>query len=496
MSQEKENVLDVEALRAMGFPLQSLVLDSREVLPGSTFVACPGTATDGRQFIGQAIGKGAAAVLWEREGFSWNPAWTVPQQPVRGLRKQLSAIAGQLYGHPSRHMQVVGVTGTNGKTSCSQWMASLLTVGGHSCAVMGTLGNGFPGRLEPSLHTTSDAIQVQRDLARFYEQGADTCVMEVSSHGLEQGRVDGVRFQGALFTNLSRDHLDYHETLERYGAAKARLFDFEGLEFVVLNHDDAFGRTLMERVAGRVPQVVSYGLGKAARAEVATHWLGASDIRLSSAGMDFCLEGSWGRSKATTPLLGRFNLSNLLAVGAGALLSGMKFADVCSAVEGLTPPPGRLERLGGVGRPVVVVDYAHTPDALEQVLNVLRELLPPAGRLVCVFGCGGDRDAGKRPLMGEVASRLADVVVVTSDNPRTESPEAIMDQIVAGISGECLRVADRNEAIRWAIEGATAEDVVLLAGKGHEIHQDVQGTRQPFDDRLVAQYWLERWSDA
>ncbi len=496
MSQEKGGALDVEALRAMGFPLRSLVLDSREVRPGSTFVACPGTAMDGRQFIGQAVEKGAAAVLWESEGFAWNPTWTVPQQPVQGLRKHLSNIAGQCYGHPSRHMQVVGVTGTNGKTSCSQWMASLLTSAGRSCAVMGTLGNGFPGHLEPSLHTTSDAIQVQRDLARFLERGADTCIMEVSSHGLEQGRVDGVRFQGALFTNLSRDHLDYHGTLERYGAAKARLFDFDDLEFAVLNHDDDFGRVLMERVAGRVPRVAGYGLDRTARAEVATHWLGASEIRLSSAGMDFWLEGSWGRARVTTPLLGRFNLSNLLAVGAGALLAGMEFGDLCSAVEGLAPPPGRLERLGGMGRPVVVVDYAHTPDALEQVLKVLRELLPPAGRLVCVFGCGGDRDAGKRPLMGAVASRLADGVVVTSDNPRTELPEVIMDQIAAGISGECLRVADRNEAIRWAIEGATARDMVLVAGKGHETYQDVQGRKQPFDDRLVAQYWLERWGKA
>ncbi len=379
MNQEnKWSVLDVKALQEMGFPLRSLVLDSREVRPGSTFVACPGTTTDGRRFIGQAIEKGAAAVLWESEGFSWNPAWTVPHQPVRGLGKQLSAIAGQLYGHPSRHMQVIGVTGTNGKTSCSQWMASLLTKAGHSCAVMGTLGNGFPGHLMPSSHTTSDAIQVQRDLARFHEQGADSCVMEVSSHGLEQGRVDGVKFQGALFTNLSRDHLDYHETLERYGAAKARLFDFDGLEFAVLNHDDGFGRTLMERVAGRVPKVVSYGLDRAARADVATHWLGASEIRLSPAGMDFFLEGSWGRSRVTTPLLGRFNLSNLLAVSAGTLLAGMKFEDLCSAVESLMPPPGRLERLGGEGRPVVVADYAHTPDALEQVLNALRELRPSA----------------------------------------------------------------------------------------------------------------------
>ncbi|MDE2343947.1 MAG: UDP-N-acetylmuramoyl-L-alanyl-D-glutamate--2,6-diaminopimelate ligase [Betaproteobacteria bacterium] len=482
--------MDVAALRHLGLPLQRLTADSRKVLPGMTFVAYPGTHVDGRQFIAHAIERGAAAVLWERDGFHWREEWSVPNQGIQGLRAQVSGIASQVCGNPSHHLWVVGVTGTNGKTSCSHWLAQLMQASGKSCVVVGTLGNGWLDRLETAQNTTPDAIALQESLARFREAGAWGCAMEVSSHGLEQERVSGVHFRGAVFTNLSQDHLDYHGSMEAYGTAKALLFQAANLEFAVLNLDDPFGYGLAQRTVGTGPQVIGY-TASGTHPPAGVRLLSATRIAVRPEGLEFTVDGDWGRVEVRASLVGHFNVSNLLAVMATALMSGLALDQVASAVTRLHAPPGRLERLGGQGLPVVVVDYAHSPDALEKALTALRGTMAPGHRLICVFGCGGNRDIGKRPLMGAIAERLAEQVILTSDNPRDELPEAILDQIAAGMARAPLRVPDRRAAICKAIALANPGDVVLIAGKGHEVTQEVGGRKLPFSDRVEAQRCLD-----
>lgn len=503
-------MVDVAALREHGVPLNHLTADSRQVLPGVTFAAYPGENRDGRQFIPQAIQAGAAAVLWEPQGFSWNPQWSVAQQGIPRLRSQISAIASAVYGHPSHQMRVVGITGTNGKTSCSHWLAALIDQAlpeqvpadhpRRACAVVGTLGNGFVGNLEATANTTPDAIVLQQSLARYAAQGAGYCALEVSSHGLEQERVSGIRFAGAVLTNLSRDHLDYHGSMQAYGAAKALLFQAAQLEFAVLNLDDDFGQSLLEplqaavreRAASAQPPLRLIGYTRHGRS-IPPGVLGLSALQVSTpvSGIQFQLHSAWGNAPIHTTLLGAFNVSNLLAVLGAALALGFSLPDLVRGVQALHAPPGRLERWGGQNRPWVVVDYAHTPDALEHVLQTLRAGLSGQGQLWCVFGCGGNRDAGKRPLMGAVAGRLADRVVLTSDNPRQESPEAILDQVAAGVNGPCTRLVERAQAIRFALQHAAPGDVVLIAGKGHETTQEVAGRWLPFSDRGVVLEWLQ-----
>ncbi len=481
--------VDVAALHYLGLPLVDLTADSRCVTPGMTFVAYPGAQSDGRRYIPEAIERGAASVLWEREGFTWASEWSVPNQGIPELRAQISAIAGQVYGEPSRHLWVVGITGTNGKTSCSHWLAQLLQHAGKPCAVVGTVGSGLLTQLEPALNTTPDAIVLQQALARYLQQGAAACAMEVSSHGLAQERVAGIAFRGALFTNLSRDHLDYHGTLEAYGEAKALLFEAAGLEFAVINLDDPFGMALVAKTRS-APKMIGYTL-EDVQAPPGVALLKARNIDVSAQGLRFEVEGKWGNAHVEAPLMGRFNVSNVLAVMGAALMAGMTLQQVCAGVARLTAPPGRLERLGGGSRPLVVIDYAHTPDALEKALVTLREATAPRRQLICVFGCGGNRDPGKRPLMGEVAARLADQVVLTSDNPRFESIEVILDQIAQGIPVPFKRIPDRAQAIRQAITSAKQGDVVLIAGKGHETTQEVAGQKLPFSDLAVAQRCLD-----
>ena len=482
--------VDVAALRHLGLPLQRLTADSRRVLPGMTFAAYPGTHADGRQFIPQAIEQGAAAVLWEREGFRWRQEWSVPNQAIDGLRAQVSGIAGQLCGDPSQHLWVVGITGTNGKTSCSHWLAQMMRSRNRPCAVVGTLGNGWPERLESAGNTTPDAIALQESLQRYREEGAWGCAMEVSSHGLEQERVSGIRFRGAVFTNLSQDHLDYHGTMEAYGAAKALLFQSAGLEFAVINLDDPFGYALVQRTVGTGPKTIGY-TAAGVRPPAGVGMLSAESIVTGPDGLSFVLAGDWGRAAVSASLLGRFNVSNLLAVTGAALMGGLTSEEAAAATLGLRAPPGRLERLGGGDQPTVVVDYAHSPDALEKALVTLRETMAAGHNLICVFGCGGGRDSGKRPLMGAVAERLADRVILTSDNPRDEPPEAILDQIARGMAGSPLRIPERGAAIRKAVGMARPGDVVLVAGKGHEDTQEVAGRKLPFNDRVEAQRCLD-----
>jgi UDP-N-acetylmuramoyl-L-alanyl-D-glutamate--2,6-diaminopimelate ligase len=469
---------DSTVLAQLGVPITRLTTDSRRVRPGDTFAACPGERTDGRQFIAQAVAAGAASVLWEASGFRWNPSWQVPNLGVAGLRARLGALAAHVYGDASRRMWVVGVTGTNGKTSCSHWIAQCLNRLRRPTAVVGTLGAGFPNVLMPATHTTPDAVELQEQLADWLARGARCVSMEVSSHGLEQGRVNGVAFAAALFTNFSRDHLDYHGTMERYAAAKARLFQRPELGHAVVNLDDPFGARLAASIDRTRVQVLGYGFGKG---EIAGHRLD-----LSQRGLRLEIETPWGPGRISSSLLGAFNASNLLGVLGVLVAAGMQLEEATESLSHVRPPAGRMQMLRAAGRPLVVVDYAHTPDALHKVLETLRPLVPAGARLWCVFGCGGDRDPGKRPLMGEIATRLADRAVVTSDNPRSESPRAIIDAVIAGAHPNYHVVEDRATAILHAIRDAGPEDIVLIAGKGHETYQEIADVRLPFSDAEVA----------
>jgi len=470
-------------LERLGIAVDELVNDSRKALPGAVFAAYPGETRDGRDFIAQAVAQRVDGVLWEADHYQWDPALDIPNAGVLGLKTRIGEIAAHIYGEPSRALHMVGVTGTNGKTSVAHWIAQAFSQLGRKTAVIGTIGNGFPGALTPALNTTPDAIELQQRLAHYRQQGAAACAMEVSSHGLAQGRVNGTSFNVAVLTNLSRDHLDYHGSMENYADAKARLFSWPGLEWVVVNVDDAFGQQLESET--RPARVAGYGFQRGA--------VVGEKLRLSQAGLHLNVHTDWGNAEIDAPLLGRFNAANLLAVLTTLLVSGVKLDDACQALAHITPPPGRMQTFGGNAHPLVVVDYAHTPDALEKVLATLREIVS-GGRLICVFGCGGNRDKGKRPLMGQAVAKGADEVWITSDNPRNEDPRQIIDDILAGTGGKPHVEPDRARAIFEAIGGAHHGDVVLIAGKGHEEYQEIAGERVPFSDVAVAKKALEAWT--
>jgi UDP-N-acetylmuramoyl-L-alanyl-D-glutamate--2,6-diaminopimelate ligase len=488
----------LDRLAQLGVPLADLTGDSRAVKMGSVFVAYPGTTQDGRAYIAEAIARGASAVIWERTGFQWQEHWGVANLGVANLREKISGIAGEVYGNPSDSLWMAGVTGTNGKTSVSQWIAAALDSIGRRSAVIGTLGNGLVGERTEAKNTTPDPIVLQRLLADYLRRGARAVAMEVSSHGLDQARVAGIKYDVAVFTNLTRDHLDYHGTMEAYAEAKFRLFSARGLTHSVVNIDDDWGASFAARLAG---DVITYGQARGVAAKHRQNQearegprLAASRIGLSEAGVRFHVDSEWGSGEVTAPVLGAFNVSNLLAVLGALIAADVPFEQAVGAVGRLQPVPGRLERVGGGAAPLVVVDYAHTPDALEKALEALRPTVAAGHRLVCVFGCGGDRDAGKRPLMAQAAARLADSVIVTSDNPRSEDPMAIIEQVLAGISpGAAEAIEDRQVAIFSAVHQASPGDIVLLAGKGHETYQEIAGVRHPFSDREVARAALAEW---
>ena len=460
-----------------------LTADSRAVGPGAVFAAYPGTARDGRDFIPQAISRGAAGVLWEARDYVWDPAWQVGNAAVARLKEKVGAIAAQVYGDPSRALRLTGITGTNGKTSVAHWIAQALARAGEKTAVMGTVGNGFPGQLAAAGNTTPDAIELQKALAGYLRAGARACVLEVSSHGLDQGRVNGCHFHTAVFTNLSRDHLDYHGDMANYAAAKARLFAWPDLQYAVLNLDDAQGAALAENLRG--PQLIGYSLERGAA-------LRGHLLKCDLGGVTLAIESDWGVAELNAAVLGAFNASNLLAALGALLAAGLALPAACQALAAVRPPPGRMELLGRGGQPTVVVDYAHTPDALDKVLRTLRQAVEN-GRVICVFGCGGNRDRGKRPLMGRAAENLADQVIVTSDNPRHEDPLAIIADISAGMSARPRIEPDRARAIFEAVGAAGGGDVVLIAGKGHEAYQEIGEARIPFDDAEVARRALAAW---
>jgi UDP-N-acetylmuramoyl-L-alanyl-D-glutamate--2,6-diaminopimelate ligase len=456
----------------------ALRLDSRMIEPGDVFVALAGQQRHGLAFADAAAARGASCVLFEPPAPD-APSPKLPALAVPGLRRHLGTIADRACGSPSRQLTVVGVTGTNGKTSTVHLLAQALAGEGTDVATIGTLGSGRPGALVEGERTTPDVLSVHALLRRFVDAGISHVAMEVSSHALDQGRVDQVAFAVAVFTNLSRDHLDYHGDMQAYGAAKARLFDWPGLAAAVVNSDDPFGRTLAQRLR---PDLRRLRFGLAPLADGGRPEFHATDIRTGGDGIAFTLVTPAGTAAVASALLGRFNLSNLLGVAAVLHALGRPLPAIVHALAGLRGVPGRMQRHGGGARPLVVVDYAHTPDALEQALASLRE--HAAGRLLCLFGCGGERDAGKRPQMAAIAQRLADAVIVTDDNPRSEDGDAIVADILAGFADPAAVAVerDRARAIAAAVAQARPGDIVLVAGKGHEPYQEIAGRRLPFDD--------------
>lgn len=470
--------------------VSDLCLNSREAVPGSLFFAVSGTQGHGLEFVPQAQRNGAAVVLWEPVPGIEAPAarGELLLVAVPGLKQLVGRIADRFFDNPSACLSVAGITGTNGKTTTAHLIASAMSAVGNPTAYSGTLGIGHPGALKPSAHTTPDAITVHRRLAELCDAGDRHLSMEVSSHALDQGRVEAVRFHTAVFTNLTRDHLDYHKTFAAYGAAKARLFATPGLDHAVINVGDPFGDELVRQLAGEA-SVTAYHVGPSGDTAPTAHRLFARHIRRgandgSGAGLRVEFDGSWGSGTLHSRLLGDFNAENLLAALAVLLGWEVPLDRAVQALERCEPPPGRMEVIAA--RPLVVVDYAHTPDALDKALRVLRQHTP--GRVICVFGCGGERDRGKRPLMGGIAEELADTVVLTDDNPRRDDPEKIVTEIAAGMQRpQAVRIErDRAKAIALAIGEAKAGDAVLIAGKGHEDYQIVGTTSEPFSDRETA----------
>lgn len=450
----------------------AVVSDSRKVNEGALFLAYPGKHADGRDYISDAIQGGAKAIFWEPDGFEWDPEWRVENMPVLNLKHQVGYIADQFYASPSNSLQVFGVTGTNGKTSVTQWLSQCYNHLNTKTAVIGTLGNGLPDDLVPTVNTTPDALLLQEMFAGYVEQGVGAVAMEVSSHGIDQGRVNGVHFDIAVLTNLSRDHLDYHGSYKKYADVKKRLFMWDGLSHAVLNSDDVFGVEIKKVLAERNVNVLTYGIESGD--------VRASKLSLENGKIHFFVTSAYGQSDVSANLIGKFNVYNVLAVLSTLLVSEVSLVDAVEAVAHIEPLSGRMQKFGGNGAPLVVVDYAHTPDSLKNVLQALRSQAKQ--KLICVFGCGGDRDQGKRSMMGKVASQLSDGVVVTSDNPRNENPDEIIQAILDGVDGEFAVEQDRAKAIGIAITNAKAGDVVLVAGKGHEDYQEIMGEKHPFSD--------------
>ena len=466
----------LQKLAVLGVQPSGVADDSRQVRKGDVFVAYPGDSSRSRRYIADAIARGAAAVLWEAaDDFSWDDEWRVANLPVSGLRQLCGPLAHRVFGQPSERVSLIAITGTNGKTTISQWLGRAHP---RRCAIVGTLGAGFADQLTETGFTTPEAATLARYLTEFSADEAQACALEASSIGIEEGRMDGARVDVAVFTNLTRDHLDYHGSMERYAAAKEKLFTWPRLRLAVVNLDDPFGRELAERTTAT--KVLGYTQSEAQTDRLAV--IRAEEIEETITGFRFRLCAPNGRALVETGLLGRYNISNLLAVAAVLIDAGMTPAEVAERFATLPSPPGRLEKIGGHNEPLIVVDYAHTPDALESALNALRGVAKVRGAgLVAIFGCGGDRDRGKRPLMGSIATRLADRVVLTSDNPRSEVPSAIIDEIrTAAPTAEIL--VDRAQAIRQTVLAAHPADVILLAGKGHEPYQEIAGVRRPFSD--------------
>ena len=482
-----------------------LETDSRQVQPGDVFFAYPVGAGDGRNYIKQAVELGAVGVIYEAQDFVSNSDLRIPCLAVSDLLRQSGFIASAYLKQPDAGMTVMAVTGTNGKTSCTNWLARAVSQLGTQACVIGTLGiatvkSGTVAEFDVTGFTTPDAIQLHQKIAAQRALGTVAIAIEASSIGIEQGRLNGMHVDIAVFTNLTRDHLDFHGDMANYEVAKRKLFAWPDLKAAVVNLDDAAGMRLAQFGLERGVQVLGYGVDQpqekilndgalksdstGGNAQIAV--LNARNLRNYQGGTSFQLDSPFGNGVVKTQMIGRFNVSNILAVLATLFASGVVWRDAIHAVEQLTPVAGRMEQLSAAGRVLVIIDYAHTPDALEKTLINLQEVARDRqGKLWCVFGCGGDRDPGKRPEMGKIAE-LADEIIITSDNPRSENPEQIMAQIAAGFSGDrkpaAMREPDRAKAILFAIKNAAKNDVVLLAGKGHEAYQEIKGKKLMFSD--------------
>ena len=478
----------VDYVARQDFVIRRLMLDSRAVQPGDLFIAIPGRTVDGRSFIDDAITRGVTAVLWQSEPGSepipihWRTSASgepLPVIAIDNLSHKVGVLADRFYAEPSKSLYTVGITGTNGKTSTSQFIAQALT-GSRHCGVIGTMGWGFLPSLRSATHTTPDAVTCHQQLAELRDGGAQAVAMEVSSHALDQGRVGGVHFDCAVFTNLTHDHLDYHGNMQAYADAKARLFHWPELKCHVINQDDAYGRTLIEQQPSHI-KLLRYGLDK-------FHGLPelyADAIRYHGTGMSMQLHTPYGSGQLDTALFGEFNIYNLLATAGVLLDAGLSFDQVMQRLQQVQPIGGRMQVIHAKDRPVVIIDYAHTPDALQQILSSTRQ--HQFGKLWLVFGCGGDRDRAKRPVMGAIAESFSDHVVLTNDNPRHEAPEQIIEQIRAGFRDDkAVEIEmDRARAIRHALAHAAVNDVVVVAGKGHETYQQIGDDKFAFSDLEV-----------
>lgn len=477
-----------QAINSRGL-LTGLTIDSREVKPGMAFLACRGEQVNGADYIDQALAKGAAAVLIDASQSLADP--TVSIVAVERLEQRLGELADRFYGQPSQMLNVVGITGTNGKTSTSHFLAQALNSLGHPAAVMGTVGYGLLNQLQAASHTTPDVVRVHQMMAEMKAAGAEQLLMEVSSHALDQHRVDRVNFDQAVFTNLTRDHLDYHGDMQAYGDAKARLFSDYGIRQAVLNLDDPFVGQLLDRIPAGV-HISGFGLAPSEQARrLSENMICMERYHLTTEGIWGEMSTPKGRLPFKSSVIGRFNLSNLMATVAVLQGQGFENEQIAHALHAINGVAGRMETVADDSGRLVVIDYAHTPDALDKALATLREHVQ--GQLWCVFGCGGNRDKGKRPLMAAAAEKRADSIVVTSDNPRSESADAIINDVVAGFSRNAVvrTIVDRAEAIRYVLQQADAGDVVLVAGKGHEDYQEVDGVRHHFSDRETIAACLE-----
>jgi len=472
-------------------PVHGLALDSRRIRPGWVFLACRGTREHGLRHAPEACARGAAAVVYESGSDVQAPVLPgdVPAVPVPELRRLAGPIAARFFDDPSSRLAVTGVTGTNGKTSITTIIAQVLADWGQPSGLIGTLGYGLYGMLAPAVETTPDPVRLQAVLAGQRDRGARHVAMEVSSHALDQSRVAGVHFENAVFTNLSRDHLDYHGTMQAYRAAKGRLFAWPGLRRAILNLDDPEAEYFAAQCGPDV-EFVGFGTGADAPGWFHGTHLYARDVHVNGVGLVLDVAGDFGEGRLRSRLVGRFNATNLLAVLAVLLARGMPFDKTLARVAHARTVPGRMEGLGGGSQPLVVIDYAHTPDALEQALAAVRG--HARGRVFVVFGCGGDRDRGKRPEMGRVAASGADCVFLTDDNPRTEDGAEIVAEIRAGMPADASVsvVRDRAGAIAAALDEARGGDVVLVAGKGHEAVQIVGTERRRYSDRDTARRLL------
>jgi UDP-N-acetylmuramoyl-L-alanyl-D-glutamate--2,6-diaminopimelate ligase len=482
--------------------IQNISLDSRQAQPGDLFIALKGFTVDGRHYIEKAVEKGVAAILVEANDVNDKASprgWLnnslgqkIPLIPCSHLKALSGVIAARFFNEPSKELSVIGITGTNGKTSTSHYIAALLESVGETCGIIGTLGAGFLQALKETGCTTPDAVQNQRQLAEFFQKKASVVAMEVTSHALDQERLAGIQFQTAILTNLTRDHLDYHQDIEDYWTAKQKLFLQYKPKNSIINLDDEYGRGLYEdliskKIAGNVIGFTVQDYPNF------SNIVSAKKIKYHSRGMEALIETPWGIGELKTTLVGQFNLSNLLAAIAAVCLQGISLQKVLASVPSIKPVSGRMMRLGGQNSlPLVLVDYAHTPDALTKVLEAVR--VHCRGKVWCVFGCGGDRDRGKRPLMAAAVEQLSDYIYVTQDNPRTENPQQIIEDILKGFkeTTEVVVEPDRSQAIQAAIALASAEDCVVVAGKGHEPYQIIGIEKKPFLDQTEVEHALDR----